>query len=175
MKARALSKSIIQVLTHDAENAYNYKQIAAVLGVKDPYIRKRIVTLLDQLKKDGQLDEIYRGKYQIKDGSQELTGYIQFISKGGAFFIHPNIQKDIYIHPSNLNKALNGDKVLIKIVSFKGKSEGKVLKVLERTKKEFTGIVDGNKNVFFLIPDDKSVKTHSVSYTHLTLPTIAKV
>ena len=160
MKDRALSKSIIQVLTHDAENAYNYKQIAAVLGVKDPYIRKRIVTLLDQLKKDGQLDEIYRGKYQIKDGSQELTGYIQFISKGGAFFIDPNIQKDIYIHPSNLNKALNGDKVLIKIVSFKGKSEGKVLKVLERTKKEFTGIVDGNKNVFFLIPDDKSVKTH---------------
>ena len=160
MKDRELSKSIIQVLTHDAENAYNYKQIAAVLGVKDPYIRKRIVTLLDQLKKDGQLDEIYRGKYQIKDGSQELTGYIQFISKGGAFFIHPNIQKDIYIHPSNLNKALNGDKVLIKIVSFKGKSEGKVLKVLERTKKEFTGIVDGNKNVFFLIPDDKSVKTH---------------
>ena len=160
MKDRALSKSIIQVLTHDAENAYNYKQIAAVLGVKDPYIRKRIVTLLDQLKKDGQLDEIYRGKYQIKDGSQELTGYIQFISKGGAFFIHPNIQRDIYIHPSNLNKALNGDKVLIKIVSFKGKSEGKVLKVLERTKKEFTGIVDGNKNVFFLIPDDKSVKTH---------------
>ena len=160
MKDRALSKSIIQVLTHDAENAYNYKQIAAVLGVKDPYIRKRIITLLDQLKKDGQLDEIYRGKYQIKDGSQELTGYIQFISKGGAFFIHPNIQKDIYIHPSNLNKALNGDKVLIKIVSFKGKSEGKVLKVLERTKKEFTGIVDGNKNVFFLIPDDKSVKTH---------------
>ncbi len=160
MKDRALSKSIIQVLTHDAENAYNYKQIAAVLGVKDPYIRKRIVTLLDQLKKDGQLDEIYRGKYQIKDGSQELTGYIQFISKGGAFFIHPNIQKDIYIHPSNLNKALNGDKVLIKIVSFKGKSEGKVLKVLERTKKEFTGIVDRNKNVFFLIPDDKSIKTH---------------
>ena len=160
MKDRALSKSIIQVLTHDAENAYNYKQIAAVLGVKDPYIRKRIITLLDQLKKDGQLDEIYRGKYQIKDGSQELTGYIQFISKGGAFFIHPNIQKDIYIHPSNLNKALNGDKVLIKIVPFKGKSEGKVLKVLERTKKEFTGIVDGNKNVFFLIPDDKSVKTH---------------
>ena len=40
MKDRALSKSIIKVLTHDAENAYNYKQIAAVLGVKDPYVRK---------------------------------------------------------------------------------------------------------------------------------------
>ena len=133
MKDRALSKSIIQVPTHDAENAYNYKQIAAVLGVKDPYIRKRIVTLLDQLKKDGQPDEIYRGKYQIKDGSQELTGIFNLLVKG-VLFIHPNIQKDIYIHPSNLNKALNGDKVLIKIVSFKGK-RGKVLKVLERTKR----------------------------------------
>ena len=160
MKDRELSKSIIHVLTHDAEHAYNYKQIAAVLGIKDPYVRKRIVTLLDQLKKDGQLDELQRGKYQIKNGAQELKGYIQFISKGGAFFIHPNIQKDIYIHPSNLNHALNGDKVLIKIVPFKGKSEGKVIKVLERTKKEFTGVIDGNKNVFFLIPDDKSAKTH---------------
>ena len=130
MKDRELSKSIIHVLTHDAEHAYNYKQIAAVLGIKDPYVRKRIVTLLDQLKKDGQLDELQRGKYQIKNGAQELKGYIQFISKGGAFFIHTNIQKDIYIHPSNLNHALNGDKVLIKIVPFKGKSEGKVIKVL---------------------------------------------
>ena len=50
MKDRELSKSIIHVLTHDAEHAYNYKQIAAVLGIKDPYVRKRIVTLLDQLK-----------------------------------------------------------------------------------------------------------------------------
>ena len=75
-------------------------------------------------------------------------------------FLFTLIFKKTFTFTSNLNKALNGDKVLIKIVSFKGKSEGKVLKVLERTKKEFTGIVDGNKNVFFLIPDDKSAKTH---------------
>ena len=35
MKDRELSKSIIHVLTHDAEHAYNYKQIAAVLGIKE--------------------------------------------------------------------------------------------------------------------------------------------
>ena len=35
--------------------------------------------------------------------------------------------------------------------------KGKLLKFL-RNKKEFTGVIDGNKNVF-LIPDDKSAKT----------------
>ena len=82
MKDRELSKSIIQILTHDAENAYNYKQIAAVLGVKDPYIRKRIVTLLDQLKKDGELDNIEKEfKYSclvghgLIGGENESSGY----------------------------------------------------------------------------------------------------
>ena len=53
MKDRELSKSIIYVLTHDAGNTpIIYKQIAAVLGIKDPYVRKELsVTLLDQLKK----------------------------------------------------------------------------------------------------------------------------
>ena len=97
MKDRALSKSIIQVLTHDAENAYNYKQIAAVLGVKDPYIRKRIVTLLDQLKKDGQLDEIYRGKYQIKDGSQ--NNRVHSIYTKGVLFYSPIFKKTFTFTP----------------------------------------------------------------------------
>ena len=61
MKDREISSAILEIFTKGAEYTYNYKQIAAILGVKDPFVRKRIVRLLAQLEKDGQLLEISRG------------------------------------------------------------------------------------------------------------------
>ena len=46
MKDRVLSERILKVVQTHPGHAYNYKQIAAVLGIKDPFIRKRIVTCI---------------------------------------------------------------------------------------------------------------------------------
>jgi ribonuclease R len=71
MKDRELSERILAVTRTHPEHTYNYKQIAAVLAVKDPFVRKRIVTLLAQLAKNGILEEHSRGKYQIKTANLE--------------------------------------------------------------------------------------------------------
>ena len=160
MKDRELAESILKITREHPEYSYNYKQIAAVLGVKDSFIRKRIVTVLEQLSKNGTLEETERGKYQIKEGNKELVGHIQTVSKGGGYFMSPKIEKDIYIHQSNLRNALNGDKVLIKSNIYKGKEEGRVLKIIERVKKEYIGIIEISERFCFFIPDDRMVKTH---------------
>jgi len=160
MKDRELAESILKITREHPEYSYNYKQIAAVLGVKDSFIRKRIVTVLEQLSKNGTLEETERGKYQIKEGNKELVGHIQTVSKGGGYFMSPKIEKDIYIHQSNLRNALNGDKVLIKSNIYKGKEECRVLKIIERVKKEYIGIIEISERFCFFIPDDRMVKTH---------------
>ena len=160
MKDRELAESILKITREHPEYSYNYKQIAAVLGVKDSFIRKRIVTVLQQLYKNGTLEETERGKYQIKEGNKELVGHIQTVSKGGGYFMSPKIKKDIYIHQSNLRNALNGDKVLIKSNVYKGKEEGRVLKIIERVKKEYIGVIEISERFCFFIPDDRMVKTH---------------
>ena len=160
MKDRELAESILKITREHPEYSYNYKQIAAVLGVKDSFIRKRIVTVLEQLSKNGTLEETERGKYQIKEGNKEIVGHIQTVSKGGGYFMSPKIEKDIYIHQSNLRNALNGDKVLIKSNIYKGKEEGRVLKIIERVKKEYIGIIEISERFCFFIPDDRMVKTH---------------
>ena len=76
MKDRELAESILKVTRKHPEYSYNYKQIASVLGVKDAFIRKRIVTLLKQLAKNGVLKEIERGKYQIKEGRKLIIPVI---------------------------------------------------------------------------------------------------
>ena len=160
MKDRVLSEQILKVVQTHPEHAYNYKQIAAVLAIKDPFIRKRIVTLLSQLAKNGVLVELSRGKFQIKSSNIEHEGHIQTVSKGGGYFISPKIEKDIYIHPSNLKNALNGDKVLVRSTLFKGKEEGRIVKIIERVKKEYIGVIEISPNFSFFVPDDRSVKTH---------------
>ena len=121
-KDRQLRESIISVLSKDTESTYNYKQIASVLGIKDPFIRKRIVQILEQLDKDNVLKQVSRGKFMLKNSSNELEGTLQFVSRGGAYFICQNIEKDIFIHSSKLKTDLNGDKVLVKSVMYKGKT-----------------------------------------------------
>ena len=160
MKDRVLSERILKVVQTHPDHAYNYKQIAAVLGIKDPFIRKRIVTLLSQLAKNGVLIELSRGKFQMKSSNVELEGHIQTVSKGGGYFISPKIEKDLYIHPSNLKNVLNGDKVLVRSSLFKGKEEGRIIKIIERVKKEYIGVIETSPNFSFFIPDDRSVKTH---------------
>ena len=59
MKDRELAESILKITREHPEYSYNYKQIAAVLGVKDSFIRKRIVTVLEQLSKNGTLEEAF--------------------------------------------------------------------------------------------------------------------
>ena len=160
MKDRVLSERILKVVQTHPGHAYNYKQIAAVLGIKDPFIRKRIVTHLTQLAKNGVLIELSRGKFQMKSSNVEHEGHIQTVSKGGGYFISPKIEKDLYIHPSNLKNALNGDKVLVRSSIFKGKEEGRIIKIIERVKKEYIGVIEISPNFSFFIPDDRSVKTH---------------
>ena len=73
-----------KVLQTHPDHAYNYKQIAAVLGIKDPFVRKRIVTLLGQLAKNGVLIERSRGKFQVKSSNVEHEGHIQTVGKGSG-------------------------------------------------------------------------------------------
>lgn len=160
MKDREITDAVAKILSNNPDHTYNYKQIASLLKIKDSFIRKRIVTILAQLKKDGQLIEISRGKYQVKNSAEELKGHLQFVSKGGAYFMSSKIDKDIYIHPTNLKNALNGDHVVIKTNHFKGKIEGIVIKIIERVKKEYIGVIEKTKETCFFIPDDRMVKTH---------------
>ena len=157
VNSKSIQGEIIKIFQSNPDYIYNYKQISSLLGVKDSSIRKLIIGILEDFSEKKILTETSRGKFQIKGGTTELTGVLQFIQRGGAFFISEDIEEDIFIHASRTGKALNGDKVKIKLINFKGKSEGEVIEVIERKKKEFVGILEKSGASFFVKPDDKSM------------------
>ena len=77
------------------------------------------------------------GKY-ILNRKQYIVGEIDKTKKGSAYLISPDYEKDFFISESNINKALNGDKVsCVKL----NNREVEVVSVVTRKKEKYVGLV----------------------------------
>jgi ribonuclease R len=156
-KSISLTRDVKKIFEANPDYTYNYKQISSLLGIRDLSSRKLIVCILEDLAEQEMLIQTSRGKFQMKGGAILYTGHLQFIMRGGAFFISEDLEEDIYVHPSRTGKAFNKDKVKVRVIKFKGKTEGEVVEIVERNKKEFIGTVEKSGANFFLKLDDKTM------------------
>ncbi len=154
-KKENLLIKILQILGAHPEKSFNYKQIAAKLEFDSEEIRKQIQKDLQKLVKQNKIKQTSRGKYQIIP-KKLYVGVIDMTNNGSGFAIVDELDHDIFIPNHRLNKALHGDLVEVEIVKEKpGKRpEGEVVKILDRAKTHFTGIVKMFKNYAFVDPDD---------------------
>jgi len=156
---QALADSIVSVFASEPEKTFNHKQMAARLMVRDADTKKTINQTLIDLKKEGRLEEVYRGKYKLKSKAGYITGSVQLTSSMNAFVISPELQEDIFIAHKNLHHALHGDTVKVYLYARRKKRhlEGEVVEVLQRSRNRFVGTVEISKNFAFLMPDSKNM------------------
>ena len=160
---------ILQVLGAHPDKSFNYKQIAAKLEFDSEKIRKQIQKDLQKLLKQKKIKETSRGKFQIVTKKLYL-GVMDITLSGNGFAIVDELEKDVFIPNHRLNKALHGDLVEVEIIKPRpGKNpEGEVVKILERAKIHFTGIVKMFNNYAFIDPDDgRMYKEIFVAKEHL--------
>jgi ribonuclease R len=97
---------------------------------------------------------------QIK-GTLVVVGKLDVSRNGTGFVRVEGREQDIVIRPDDLNTALDGDIVKVKLtqVSSKGRTEGAVSEIIKRTQTEFSGRLEVSDKFAFLIPDKE--KMHS--------------
>lgn len=154
VKAKDFTGKILKILAANANRAFNYKQIAAILERDDTKSRNEIIRDLKILATQKKIIEAEPGKYLIKAISKEYyEGTIDMTGRKTAYFIcKEEFAEDVFIPRENLNRALDGDKVQVYVYNRrKGKRpEGEVVEVLERAKTEFVGVIDIQKNFAFV-------------------------
>ncbi|MES2314916.1 MAG: ribonuclease R [Patescibacteria group bacterium] len=96
-----------------------------------------------------------------------ITGRIATTRKGAGYIDDPDPLKDsIYIEENTLNTAMNGDLVEVKVASkmIRGVKTpvGQILKVVERAKEYFVGIVVIVNGEYIVMLDDKKAYTSFV-------------
>ncbi len=154
-----LTRSIFKILNEDSTKSYNYKQIAAKIGITDTDGKTQILKKLAELTATKKIKEIDRGKYQINIERKYSIGTLDVTSNGNAYFISDEFEEDIFVPSINLNKGLHRDTVKVYTYNKRGsrKLEADVVEVIERAKTEFVGVLQLNKNFGFVIPDNNKM------------------
>jgi ribonuclease R len=154
-KSSNLTNTILSILKHERNQSFNYKQIAAKLGVNDASSRNQIIKKLQQLKAKQEIEETDRGKFKAIVTTEYHSGILDLSSKGSGYIICEDFEDDVFIASNNINKALDGDEVEFYVYKRKnrGKFEGEITQILKRAKSQYVGVIQISKNYAFVIAD----------------------
>jgi len=154
-KIQNLTTTILNILRKEKNQAFNYKQIAAKLGVNDASSRNQIIKKLQQLKAKQEIEEVERGKFRAIITTEYHTGILDIASRGSGYVICEDFDEDVFIASNNINKALDGDEVEMYVYKRRkrGKLEGEITQVIKRAKTDYVGTIQVNKNYAFVVPD----------------------
>jgi ribonuclease R len=171
-------KSVMEIFLSNPLSKFNYNQIASRLGVSDNASKELVRNIIEQLTESGELEEGKKGAYRLNQQSEKfphkgtayMTGTIDMKQTGKAYVIPDDKSEDIFISPTSTAHSLHGDKVRVLLFPRrKGKkTEGQVVEILKRNKKQFVGTIEVSRNFAFLIPDNPSMPVHIfIPLTHL--------
>ncbi|MFS4492718.1 ribonuclease R [Maribacter sp. 2308TA10-17] len=152
-----ITKGIFTVLEKEQNKSFNYKQIAAKIGITDAHDRNVLIKKLVQLKESKRIVEEGRGSYKAIPSTKTYhTGIVDITGRGNAYIIIEGMDDDVFVPFNKLKKAFHKDTVEVYIYPRrKGKKlEGEITKIVERNKMEFVGIVDMQKTFAFIRPTD---------------------
>ncbi len=156
-----LTNTILSILKKERNQSFNYKQIAAKLGVNDASSRNQIIKKLTQLKAKQEIEETDRGKFKAIVNTEYHKGIFDATAKGNGYVICDEFEDDIFIASNNVNKALNGDEVELYIYKRrkKGKLEGEITSIIKRAKTEYVGVIQihDKNNYAFVVPDSNKM------------------
>ena len=156
---KRLTEEVLEFFNRHPTKSYNYKQVSSQLNIRNKHKRRLVMDTLAELERKEYLDEVKTGKYKIKLKTSNLEGRIEFTSEGVGYLISDEIDHEVYIFGKNLNHALPGDKVRVRLFAHqKNKAlEGEVIQILERAKVQFVGTVSRSKNFAFLVTASRRV------------------
>ena len=145
-----------------SRKAMNEAEIAEALGISGAEAGE-MVTCLDELESEGAVVQNRRGRYRQPEPDSVKAGEVQITRRGFGFLIPDDGSEDIFLPREDLNGAVNGDRVIVKIdtvrhLSRAGKRYGYVMKITERGVTEVTGTVMSRKNFAFVVSDNKRIE-----------------
>ncbi|MFC4618620.1 ribonuclease R [Camelliibacillus cellulosilyticus] len=155
-----LKDRILNYLKDEAKRPMTLQELEAAFELADVDAYKSLVKTLNQLEDNGLVVRTRSNRYGLPEKMNLVRGKVQGHAKGFAFLIPEDSDaKDIYIHQNDLNGAMNGDTVLVRLSpeASKARPEGVVIRLLERGTKTIVGTFLDSHHFGFVSPDDKRI------------------
>ncbi|WP_235588751.1 ribonuclease R [Sporosarcina koreensis] len=136
------------------------QEIQESLGIEGAAEFKELVKMLVQLEQTGEIVRSRTNRYGVPEKMNLVRG--KFIGHAKGFgFVTPETEgmDDIFIPPPEVNGAMNGDIVLVRVSKgdYGGRREGTIIRIAERKTTKVVGTYQDNRGFGFVIPDDKKL------------------
>ncbi len=158
-------EAIVSYIENEAVRPLSEVELAEQLGIDTVAGLVQLKGLLQELEGEGTLVLSRKKRYGLPSQFNLLIGTISRHPKGFGFLVVEDSDvDDVYIHSSELNGAMNGDKVIVRLkrpagfdsrTMTKFRAEGEVIRILQRKVQQVVGTFENSKHFGFVVPDDK--------------------
>ena len=127
------------------DKRYSVKSLMAAVGATTRDEKERVRGIVRDLAAEGVIELVSEGKYRLSHSEREtVEGTVDMTSSGALYVIVEGMDKDIYVNASRTSHALHGDRVRVAITrkGRTGNPEGEVVEIVERSKKNYVGVVE---------------------------------
>ncbi|MFF2755584.1 ribonuclease R [Psychrobacillus sp. NPDC058041] len=155
-----MKETLLDLMRSEEYKPLTVKEIENHFGLTHSEEFKELVKTLVQMEEKGLVVRSRSNRYGIPSRMNLIVG--KFIGHAKGFgFVAPEEDgmDDIFIPPTEVNGAVNGDKVLVRVSleSSGDRREGSIIKITQRGITSVVGTFQDNKGFGFVIPDDKKV------------------
>jgi ribonuclease R len=137
-----------------------FKQLVRELGAKGAG-RDELEAALDRLTARGDLLELRSGQFTVTARTREFAvGRLNMHRDGYGFLISERpiegITGDIFIPPDSAEKAMHGDRVIVRIARIEpdGRADGEIIKILKRANPTVVGEFHIGRRGQYVVPHD---------------------
>lgn len=156
-----IQQIIERLLNYMKEEAYKpltVQELEDAFGIEDSSEFKDFVKALVLMEEKGFVVRTRSNRYGLPEKMSLIRGKLSGHAKGFGFVIpEESGMDDIFIPPTEMNNAMNGDIVLARVnaESSGQRREGTIVRILERGVQQVVGTYTESKHFGFVLPDDK--------------------
>ncbi len=143
--------------------------LLTTLGLdKDPIVVDAVTRRLQAMERDGQLVCNRRGAWGLPREMDLLAGRVIGNREGFGFLVPDEGGGDLFLSARQMRTLLDGDRVLARVIGLdsRGRREGEVVSILQRTLRTLVGRVVRDGDVEFFQPDNKRVTQEFLVLEH---------
>ena len=152
-----MKEKVLKVLGQE-KRGFSVQEIFDRLGLEDTKDFTELLKSLNELEDTLQIYHTKHDNYMLFQNCHLKMGTL-LVNKKGFGFVDVDGDEDIYISENNMNHAIHKDRVIVEIISPKGKPlEGKIIKIVDRKFQNMVGEFYYDKNIPKVRLDDEKIK-----------------